>query len=100
MFYYRGISRERLKTWTEAEADFRKALELSPDEASVLNYLGYSLIDMNQKLDEAIGMVKKAVEAKPNDGYIVDSLGWAYFQLGDFEEAVVHLERAVDLRAG
>lgn len=100
VFYYRGISRERLKTWETAEADLRKALELAPDEASVLNYLGYSLIDMNQKLDEAIGMVKKAVEAKPNDGYIVDSLGWAYFQLREFDEAVVQLERAVDLRAG
>jgi tetratricopeptide (TPR) repeat protein len=100
VFYYRGISRERLKTWPTAEADFRKALELSPDEPSVLNYLGYSLIDANLKLDEAINMVKKAVEAKPNDGYIVDSLGWAYFKLGDFEEAVVNLERAVDLRAG
>jgi tetratricopeptide (TPR) repeat protein len=100
VFYYRGITRERLKTWPLAEADFRKALELSPDESSVLNYLGYSLVDMNQKLDEAIDMIKKAVEAKPNDGYIVDSLGWAYYQLGNFEEAVVHLERAVDLRAG
>jgi tetratricopeptide (TPR) repeat protein len=100
VFYYRGIVRERLKTWPAAEVDFRKALELSPDEASVLNYLGYSLIDANLKLDEAIGMVKKAVEAKPNDGYIVDSLGWAYFQLRDFEAAVVQLERATDLRAG
>jgi tetratricopeptide (TPR) repeat protein len=100
VFYYRGIVRERLKTWPAAEADLRKALELAPDEASVLNYLGYSLIDMNQKLDEAIGMVKKAVDAKPNDGYIVDSLGWAHFQLRDFEEAVVQLERATDLRAG
>jgi tetratricopeptide (TPR) repeat protein len=100
VYYYRGIVRERLKNWPNAEADFRKALELSPEEPSVLNYLGYSLIDMNEKLDEAINMVKKAVEAKPNDGYIVDSLGWAYFQLRDFEEAVVQLERAVDLRAG
>lgn len=100
VYYYRGIARERLKSWPAAEADFRKALELSPDEASVLNYLGYSLVDMNQKLEEAINMIKKAVEAKPNDGYIVDSLGWAYFQLGNFEEAVTHMERAVDLRAG
>ena len=100
VFYYRGIVRERMKTWPAAEADFRKALELSPEEPSVLNYLGYSLIDANLKLDEAIGMVKKAVDAKPNDGYIVDSLGWAYFQLRDYEEAVVHLERATDLRAG
>ncbi len=100
VFYYRGISRERQKKWVEAEVDFRKSLELSPDESSVLNYLGYSLVDMNQKLDEAINMIKKAVETKPNDGYIVDSLGWAYFQLGDFAEAVTQLERAVDLRAG
>jgi tetratricopeptide (TPR) repeat protein len=100
LLYFRGISFERQKMWPKAEADFRKALELSPDEPSVLNYLGYSLIDTNQRLDEAIGMVKKAVELRPNDGYIVDSLGWAYYQLRDFEEAVVHLERAVDLKAG
>ncbi len=100
VFYFRGIANERQKQWPLAEADFRKALELAPDESSVLNYLGYSLIDKNEKLDEAIAMVKKAVELKPNDGYIVDSLGWAYFQLRDFENAVEQLERAVDLKAG
>jgi tetratricopeptide (TPR) repeat protein len=100
VYYYRGISFERQKKWPQAEADFRKALVLSPDEPSVLNYLGYSLIDSGQKLDEALDMVKKAVELRPNDGYIVDSLGWAYYQLGDFENAVKHLERAVDLKSG
>jgi tetratricopeptide (TPR) repeat protein len=98
VLYYRGIALERLKQWDKAEADFRKALALSPNEPSVLNYLGYSLIDMNMKLDEAIGMVKKAVDLRPNDGYIVDSLGWAYFQLRNYEEAVTHLERAVELK--
>jgi tetratricopeptide (TPR) repeat protein len=98
--YFRGISLERQKKWPLAEASFRRALELSPDEASVLNYLGYSLIDMGLKLDEALGMVKKAVELRPNDGYIVDSLGWAHYKLGNFEEAVTQLERAVDLKAG
>jgi tetratricopeptide (TPR) repeat protein len=97
-FYYRGICHERTKQWPLAEADFRKALELEPEQALVLNYLGYSLIDQRLKLDEALAMVKKAVELKPNDGYIVDSLGWAYYQLGDFEEAVKHLERAVELK--
>lgn len=100
VYYYRGISLERQKNWVRAEADFRKALSIAPQEPSILNYLGYSLIDSGIKLDEAIAMVKKAVSLKPNDGYIVDSLGWAYFQLGDYEQALEHMERAVDLRPG
>jgi tetratricopeptide (TPR) repeat protein len=100
VYYFRGIAYERLKKWDVAEADFRKALMLAPEEASVLNYLGYSLIDRNLKLDEAIKMVKQAVELRPNDGYIIDSLGWAFFQLGKYDEAVEHLERAVELKAG
>jgi tetratricopeptide (TPR) repeat protein len=98
--YDRAICYERLNKWDKAEADFRKALELQPDEPNVLNYLGYSLIDKKMKLDEAIAMVKKAVELKPNEGFFVDSLGWAYFQTGEFEQALPHLERAVDLKAG
>ena len=82
---------------TRPKRDFRQALALSPDEPLVLNYLGYSMIEKKIDLNEALGMVKKAVELKPNDGYIVDSLGWAYFQLGDFEEAAAQIERAVDL---
>ena len=76
---------------------FRRALELSPDEPLVLNYLGYSMIEKKLGLQEALAMVKKAVELRPNDGYIVDSLGWAHYQLGDYDEAVGHLERAVEL---
>jgi tetratricopeptide (TPR) repeat protein len=97
VLYYRGIAYERQKIWDKAEADFRKALSLSPDEPLILNYLGYSMIEKKVNLSEALDMVKKAVELKPNDGYIVDSLGWAYFQLGDFEAATTHIERAVDL---
>ena len=97
VLYYRGIAYERQKLWDKAEADFRQALALSPDEPLVLNYLGYSMIEKKINLNEALTMVKKAVELKPNDGYIVDSLGWAYFQLGDFEEAASLIERAVDL---
>ena len=97
VLYYRGIAYERQKLWDKAEADFRQALALSPDEPLVLNYLGYSMIEKKINLNEALAMVKKAVELKPNDGYIVDSLGWAYFQLGDFEEAATLIERAVDL---
>ncbi len=97
VFYYTGISYERQKQWDKAEKSFRRALELSPGEAMVLNYLGYSMIEKKLNLHEALEMVKKAVELKPNDGYIVDSLGWAYYQLGDYEQAVIHIERAVEL---
>ena len=97
IFYYDGISHERIKQWDVAEKQFRKALELSPNESSVLNYLGYSMIEKKINLQEALEMVKKAVEMKPNDGYITDSLGWAYFQLGDYEQAVTYCEKAVEL---
>ena len=97
VYYYDGIAHERLKQWDVAEKSFRRALELSPDEPSVLNYLGYSMIEKKINLTEAMDMVKKAVDLKPNDGYIIDSLGWAYFQLGDYEQAVTHIERAVEL---
>ncbi|MGI9412912.1 MAG: tetratricopeptide repeat protein [Hyphomicrobiales bacterium] len=98
VFYFRGICYERSKQWPLAEADFRKALELQPDQPLVLNYLGYSWVEQRHNLDEAFKMIRKAVELRPNDGYIVDSLGWAHYQLKQYEEAVEHLERAVELR--
>jgi Flp pilus assembly protein TadD len=96
-FYVRGIAYERAKEWPKAEVDFQRALELNPDQPQVLNYLGYSWIDMDMHLDEALGMIEKAVEARPSDGYIIDSLGWAFYKLGRLEEAVETLERAVML---
>jgi tetratricopeptide (TPR) repeat protein len=100
IFFQRGIAYERLKQWDKSEPNFRKALELNPEQPQVLNYLGYSLVDMNLNLDEGLNMIKKAVDAKPDDGYIVDSLGWAYFRMGKFDDSVTELERAVQLRAG
>ena len=97
LFYQRGISYERSKQWEKAEADFQRALALSPDQPLVLNYLGYSWIDMGRNLDQALEMVQKAVDLRPTDGYIVDSLGWAYYRLGRYEEAVAELERAVEM---
>jgi tetratricopeptide (TPR) repeat protein/LysM repeat protein len=97
LYYVRGIAYERADQWPLAEADFQKALELNPDQPSVLNYLGYSWIDMNTRLDEALAMVETAVAARPQDGYIVDSLGWAFYRLGRMDEAVETLERAVSL---
>ncbi len=97
LYYNRGISYDRQKMWDKSETDFRQALTISKDEPSILNYLGYSLIDRGVKLDEAIAMVKRAVDLRPNDGYIVDSLGWAFFTLRDYEQAANYMERAVDL---
>lgn len=96
-FYSRGIAHERAGQWPQAEADFRKALELSPDQPFVLNYLGYSWIDKGMHLAEGREMIEKAVQQRPRDGYIVDSLGWVLFLMGDYQEAVRHLERAVEL---
>ncbi|MEX0305786.1 MAG: tetratricopeptide repeat protein [Ruegeria sp.] len=97
LHYARGISHERLKNWDKAEADFRRALELNPDQPQVLNYLGYSLVERQEKLDEALNMIERAVSARPDSGYIVDSLGWVLFRLGRYDEAVEHMERAVEL---
>ncbi len=97
-YYYRGICEERSKQWSKAEADMRKALELQPEQPHVLNYLGYSWIDQGINLDEGMKMIKRAVEQRPDDGYIVDSLGWAYYRIGNYEDAVKNLERAIDLK--
>lgn len=94
LFYSRGISNERAGNWTEAEADFRRALELNPEQPQVLNYLGYSFVDRGENLDEALEMIKRAVAAQPEAGYIIDSLAWALFRLGRYDEAVEPMERA------
>ncbi|WP_139232579.1 tetratricopeptide repeat protein [Devosia crocina] len=97
-YYVRGIAYERAKEWPQAETDFLKALDLNPGQPAVLNYLGYSWIDMDMHLERALEMIEQAVEAQPQDGYIVDSLGWAFYKLGRIDEAVETLERAVMLR--
>ena len=97
VYFARGITHERLDDWSSAEADFRKALELNPDQPQVLNYLGYSLVEKKLKLDEALDMIERAVAARPDSGYIVDSLGWVLFRLGRYGESVPHMERAAEL---
>lgn len=97
-YYFRGVAYERQKKWPQAEADFRKALELYPDQPMVLNYLGYSWVDQGLNLDEAFKMLRRAVELRPTDGYIIDSLAWAYYRLGQYPEAVRELEKAIELK--
>jgi tetratricopeptide (TPR) repeat protein len=98
--FSRGTALERLGRWPEAEADLQAALKQRPDEPELLNYLGYSWIDRGQHLTEALAMVQKAVAADPRSGAMVDSLGWAYYRLGDYKKAVEKLEEAVELEAG
>jgi tetratricopeptide (TPR) repeat protein len=97
-FYARGTCYERTKQWQLAEADLQKAMQLSPDQPLVLNYLGYSWVDQGVNLQQGLKLIEKAVQLKPDDGYIVDSLGWAHYRLGNYKLAVKHLERAVELR--
>ncbi|HEX5509502.1 MAG TPA: tetratricopeptide repeat protein [Pseudolabrys sp.] len=98
IFYFRGICYERSKQWPKAEADLKKALELYPDQPQVLNYLGYSWVDQGVNLDEGMKMIERAVQQRPDDGYIVDSLGWAYYKLGNYGQAVKQLEHAIELK--
>lgn len=100
LYYFRGIAYERQKNWPSAEADFKHALDLFPDQPLVLNYLGYSWVDKGINLDEALPMLQRAVELRPTDGYIVDSLGWADYKLGHYDEAVRELEHAIELKPG
>lgn len=97
VYFARGVTYERTDRWPEAEADFRKSLELRPDQPQVLNYLGYSYVELGENLDEALDLIERAVAAQPNSGYIVDSLGWVYYRLGRYPEAVHQLQRATEL---
>ena len=99
LYYSRGIAHERSGNWQGSEADFRAALALNPDQPNVLNYLGYSMVEQQRNLDEALDMIERAVAGNPESGYIVDSLGWVFYRLGRYEEAVVQMERAVQLIA-
>lgn len=99
VFFARGITNERTDRWAEAEADFRRALELNPGQPQVLNYLGYSYVEMGQNMDEALALIEEAVAGEPESGYIIDSLGWVQYRLGAYGEAVVNLERATELMA-
>lgn len=100
LFFARAIARDRSKNWAAAEADLQTALKLSPDEPQTLNYLGYSYVDQNRNIPDALKMLEKARSLKPYDGYIVDSVGWAYYRLGRFADAAKTLEDAVLLVPG
>lgn len=100
MYYARAMSKEKLKKLDESEADIQIALKLSPEQPELLNYLGYSWVDRGRNIPQALTMLEKARTLRPYDGYIVDSVGWAYYQLGRYDDAAKTLGAAVLLVPG
>ena len=98
LFFDRGVALDRAHEWKRAEDDLQHALRISPDEAVVMNYLGYSWADQNRNLGRARDLLQRAVAAKPEDGEVVDSLGWVMLRQGDVAGAVRRLERATELQ--
>jgi tetratricopeptide (TPR) repeat protein len=96
LLFLRGEWAERQKDYRPAEQFFRQALDLDPANAMTLNYLGYMLADKGTKLPEALKLIQKAVELEPMNGAYLDSLGWAYFKLGEYELAEENLRQAVE----
>lgn len=100
LLYARAVAEHESGNWAKAEADLKQALVVSPNEPAVLNYLGYSWVDQQKNIKEALVMLEKARALSPQDGYIIDSVGWAYYRLGRFDDAVAALEEAVQLVPG
>lgn len=97
VLFWLGAAYERTGRQPEAENQFRRFLEREPDSAPALNYLGYMFADAGANLPEALELIERAVELDPDNGAYVDSLGWAHFRLGNYQEARTHLERAAEL---
>jgi Flp pilus assembly protein TadD len=100
LYYMRGVALEQSGQWPAAEKDLKTALGMKPDSPEVLNYLGYSWVNRGTHIQEGMTMIEKALDAQPDEGAYVDSLGWAYYRLGDYKKAVENLERAATLDAG
>ena len=98
--FTRGAYRSEAGDWPGAEADLRAALRLAPDEPLVLNHLGYSLVERGESVGEAFAMIEQALAQMPESGSITDSLGWAYYQQGNYQTAARLLEEAVMLEPG
>jgi len=97
ILYRRGGSYERLKKFKKSDEDLLKSLEIDPNDAYVLNYLAYSWLERNYKIDTAIEMLQKAYKKENNDPYIIDSVGWGYYLVNDLVKAESFLKRAIEL---
>jgi Tfp pilus assembly protein PilF len=92
-----GALYDENKNKEKSVASMKKAIELNPKNAAALNYLGYTWAEMGVQLDDAEDMIQRALKIQPNDGFYIDSLGWVYYQKGDYPKAVEQLERAVEI---
>ena len=92
-----GAVLDQNKQRADGMVEMKKAIELNPANAQALNYLGYTYAEEGRNLDEAEKLIKRALDIEPEDGFYVDSLGWVYYQKGDYKQAVEQLERAVNL---
>ena len=97
ILYRRGSSYERVGNYEKADKDLLYSLKINPDDAYVLNYLAYSWLERDYKINEAIEMLEKAYSFKNNDPYIIDSIGWAYYLTDNYSKAEKFLKRAVEL---
>ena len=95
----RGVAYERTNQWDKAEVDLLNSLNVSPNDAYVINYLAYSWIEKGINIKRSLQMLRKANRLKPNSGYIIDSLGWALFQLKNYKEAKQYLQQAIKFMA-
>ena len=93
--FHLGAQYDKMKNTALAIKEFRETIRLDPKFADAYNYLGYMFAEASTNLDEAIALIKKALETEPDNGAYLDSLGWAYFQKGDFSQALVELEKAM-----
>ena len=97
VLFRRGGSYERIGNEEKADEDLLKSLEINPDEPHVLNYLAYSWLERNYKINTAINMLEKAYAQRENDPYIIDSIGWAYYLIGDYIEAEKLIRKAINI---
>ena len=97
LLYRRGGSYERLGNYQKADKDLKHSLKINPDDAYVLNYLAYSWLERDYKIDDAMEMLEKAYDLRSNDPYIADSIGWAYYLIENYLEAEKYIRKAVEL---
>jgi Flp pilus assembly protein TadD len=96
-YFQLGALYDETKNKDKSIANMKKAIELNPKNAPALNYLGYTWAEMGVHLDQAENLILRALKIEPNDGFFIDSLGWVYYQKGDYNKAVEQLERAVEI---